>query len=77
MEEEINKLDNLYQSYIGFNNHRDVEWTQKMFNAFYLYTGHSMGSWSCGGCVRRTKEKTEYILSQAGLIDKPKKFINR
>lgn len=80
MEEikQEDKLQTLYDSYIGFLAHRDAEWTQKMFNAFYSYTGHSMGSWSCGGCSRRTREKTEYILSQAGLIDKiPSKFINK
>jgi len=64
------KLKELHESYLGFLRTRNAEWTQKMFNSFTRLTGNSLGSWSCGGCLRRTKEKTEYILMQAGLIEK-------
>lgn len=70
-------LNNLHQAYLDFMRLRDVQSTQKLFNNYQAHTGHSMGSWSCGGCIRRTKEKTEMILSGSGLIETPRKFINK
>ena len=73
----MDTINKLYEAYQNFMSLRNTESIQRLFNAYTEHTGYSLGSWSCGGCCRRTKEKTEMILHLAGLIDKPKKFINK
>lgn len=73
----MDTISKLHEAYQNFMSLRNTESIQRLFNAYTEHTGYSLGSWSCGGCIRRTKEKTEMLLSQAGLIQMPKKFINK
>lgn len=68
MEDE--KLLNLKNAYEEFNlkKFQDVGVVQRLFHHFTIYTGGSPGSWSCSGCIRRCKEKTERILKNNNLL---------
>jgi len=67
-----NSLNNLKEAYDNFSKNKfgDASSTQKLFNCYNLYTqsyNHET-NWSCGGCIRRVKERTERILKLNNLL---------
>lgn len=69
--EEMKKLKEAYDIFLS-SKHMDPEAVQIFYRHVRELTGKDCGSWSCGGCVGRCRERVERTLRLNGLLPQKK-----